>query len=116
VAYCRKQGRNESTFQQWNRDSKPKLEINYHNKRFTQILIWTDDDLVKSAAGSGAESEKIHNMRVIENFETVLESINMPSSDQQFRSYDYCKLGVLLKIISGQIKLCGQVWTLRPHP
>jgi hypothetical protein len=53
---------------------------------------------------------------VIENFETVLESINMPSSDQQFRSYDYCKLGVLLKIISGQIKLCGQVWTLRPHP
>jgi hypothetical protein len=30
---------------------------------------------------------------VIENFETFPESINMPSYNQQFRSYDHCKLG-----------------------
>jgi hypothetical protein len=40
-------------------------------------------------------------MKVIENFETFLKSMNMPSYDQQFRSYDHCKLGVLLEIISG---------------
>jgi hypothetical protein len=42
-------------------------------------------------------------MKVIENFETFPESINTPSSYQRFRSYDHCKLGVLLKIISGQM-------------
>jgi hypothetical protein len=38
----------------------------------------------------------------------------MPSYNQRFRSYDHYKLGVLLEIISGQIKLSRQVWTLRP--
>jgi hypothetical protein len=56
----------------------------------------------------------MHNMKVIENFETFLESTNTPSHDQWFRSYDHYKLGVLLEINSGQIKLSGQIWTLRP--
>jgi hypothetical protein len=55
-------------------------------------------------------------MKVIENFETSPESINTPSYDQWFRSYDHYKLGVLLEINSGQIKLSGQFWTLRPLP
>jgi hypothetical protein len=33
----------------------------------------------------------------MENFNIILESINMPSYDQGLRSYDLCKLGVLLK-------------------
>jgi hypothetical protein len=41
----------------------------------------------------GAESGKMHNLKVIQNFETFLESMNMPSYDQQFRSYDHCNLG-----------------------
>jgi hypothetical protein len=36
---------------------------------------------------TGAESGKVHNTKVIENFETFPESTNTPSSDQQFRSY-----------------------------
>jgi hypothetical protein len=35
----------------------------------------------------------MHNMKVIENFDTFLESIYTPSYDQQFRSYNHCKLG-----------------------
>jgi hypothetical protein len=66
---------------------------------------------------NGAESGKMHNIKVIENFETFLESTNTPSYNQWFRSYNHCKLGVLLlEIISGQIKLSGQVWTSRPLP
>jgi hypothetical protein len=38
---------------------------------------------------NGAESGNMHNMKVIENFETFPESTNMPPSDQQFRSYDH---------------------------
>jgi hypothetical protein len=41
----------------------------------------------------GAESGKMQNMKVIENFVTFLESINTPSSNQRFKSYDHCKLG-----------------------
>jgi hypothetical protein len=63
---------------------------------------------------NGAESGKIHNMKVIENFETFPESINTSSYDQWFRNYEHYKLGVLLEINSGQIKLSGQIWTLRP--
>jgi hypothetical protein len=55
-------------------------------------------------------------MKVIENFEAFLESINTLSYNQRFRSYDHCNLGVLLEINSGQIKLSGQVWTLRLLP
>jgi hypothetical protein len=36
----------------------------------------------------------MHNMRVIENFEPFPESTNTPPSNQRFRSYDHCKLGV----------------------
>jgi hypothetical protein len=32
-------------------------------------------------------------MEVIENFETFLESINAPLSDQKFRNYGHWKLG-----------------------
>jgi hypothetical protein len=63
---------------------------------------------------NGAESGKIHNMKVIENFETFPESTNTSSYDQWFRSYEHYKLGVLLEINSEQIKLSGQIWTLRP--
>jgi hypothetical protein len=38
---------------------------------------------------TGTESGKAHNTKVIENFETFPERKNMPSSDQQFRSYDH---------------------------
>jgi hypothetical protein len=41
-------------------------------------------------------------MKVIENFEIFPESTNTPSYDQRFRSYGHCKLGVLLKLSSGQ--------------
>jgi hypothetical protein len=37
-------------------------------------------------------------MEVIENFDIFLEIIDTPSYDQRFRSYERCKLGVLLKI------------------
>jgi hypothetical protein len=46
----------------------------------------------------GVGSGEMHNIKLIDNFETFLESINTPSHDQRFRSYDHCKLGVLLKI------------------
>jgi hypothetical protein len=46
----------------------------------------------------GAEPIEMHITKVIENLKTFPESINIPSYDQQFRSYDHCKLGVLLKI------------------
>jgi hypothetical protein len=46
--------------------------------------------------------EKMHNMKVIENFEAFPESTNTPSSDQQFRSYDHCKLEGVLEIISNR--------------
>jgi hypothetical protein len=35
----------------------------------------------------------MHNMKVIDNFETFPESIDAPSYDQQFRSYDHCNFG-----------------------
>jgi hypothetical protein len=37
-------------------------------------------------------------MKVIENFEAFSESINTLSYNQRFRSYDHCKLGVLLEL------------------
>jgi hypothetical protein len=40
----------------------------------------------------GAESGEMHNIKVIDNFETLSESINTPSYDQRFRSYDHYKL------------------------
>jgi hypothetical protein len=42
----------------------------------------------------------MHNIKVMENFETFPENICTPSYDQWFSSYDHCKLGegVLLKI------------------
>jgi hypothetical protein len=58
----------------------------------------------------------MYNVKVIDNFETFPESINTFPSDQQFKSYDHCKLRVLLEINSGQIKLSGQIWTLSPLP
>jgi hypothetical protein len=58
----------------------------------------------------------MQNMKAIENFETFSENTNTPPSSQRFRSYDHCKLGVLLENNSGQIKLSGQIWTLSPLP
>jgi hypothetical protein len=60
---------------------------------------------------TGTESRKLIDTKVIYNFETFPKSINTPSYDQRFRSYDHCKLG---GVRSGQIKLSGQIWTLRP--
>jgi hypothetical protein len=59
----------------------------------------------------------MHNMEVIENFDIFLEIIDTPSYDQRFRSYERCKLGVLLKIPNfwtGQ--LSGRIWTLSLFP
>jgi hypothetical protein len=41
----------------------------------------------------GAESGEINNTKVVDNSDTFLESIDIPSYDQQFRSYALCKLG-----------------------
>jgi hypothetical protein len=48
--------------------------------------------------GHGAESGEMSNVTAIGNFETFLESMNTSSYDQQFRSYDHCKLKVLPEI------------------
>jgi hypothetical protein len=48
-----------------------------------------------------AESGKLLNTKVIENFETFPESINTPSYDQHFRSYDILKQPEPLKFCSG---------------
>jgi hypothetical protein len=51
-----------------------------------------------------AESGNMHNTKVISNFKAFPESINTLSYDQQFKSYDHCKLGVCWKFpLSGQI-------------
>jgi hypothetical protein len=47
LSICQKQGRNESPFCPLNRDNKPELKRNHHDNTSTQILIWTDDDLIK---------------------------------------------------------------------
>jgi hypothetical protein len=60
----------------------------------------------------GAESRGIHNMKVIENFEVFPGRINTPSYDQRFRSYGHCKLGVLLKLSSGQTVASQAISTL----
>jgi hypothetical protein len=41
---------------------------------------------------NGAESGKIHNMKMIKNFGAFPESTNMPSYDQRFRRYGHRKL------------------------
>jgi hypothetical protein len=40
----------------------------------------------------GTESGEMSNVKLIDNFETVPESTNMPSCDQRFKSYGHCKL------------------------
>jgi hypothetical protein len=47
----------------------------------------------------GTESGKIANIKVIVIFETFPESINTPSYNQGFRSYDFCKLGCCWKFL-----------------
>jgi hypothetical protein len=47
----------------------------------------------------GAESGSMHRMKVIDNFEAFPESTNTPPFDQQFRSYDHCKLGCCWKSV-----------------
>jgi hypothetical protein len=39
----------------------------------------------------------MHNIKVIDNFESFPESINTPSYNQQFMSYDHCKLEVAVR-------------------
>jgi hypothetical protein len=51
-------------------------------------------------------------MKVIENFEIFPERTNTPSYDQWLRSYGHCKLGVLLKLSSGQTAASRAIWTL----
>jgi hypothetical protein len=59
----------------------------------------------------------MHNIEVIENFNTFPESIIKPSYDQRLRNYDHCKLGVLLEILGFWTKqLSGQIWTLSLFP
>jgi hypothetical protein len=59
---------------------------------------------------NGAESGKMHNMKVIENFKTFIENINISSYDQWFRSYDHCKLGRCWKfLVSVQSSYLGKL-------
>jgi hypothetical protein len=46
----------------------------------------------------GTELEEMNNTKVVDNFDILPESIDIPSFDQQFRNYERYKLGVLLKI------------------
>jgi hypothetical protein len=43
----------------------------------------------------GAGSEEMSNIKMVDNFDIFPESIDTPSYDQQIRSYDLYKLGVL---------------------
>jgi hypothetical protein len=45
----------------------------------------------------GAESGEMHNTKVVDNFYIFPKSIDTPSYDQWFRSYDLYNLGVLLE-------------------
>jgi hypothetical protein len=45
------------------------------------------------------ESGETNSTKVVDNFDILLESIDTPSYDQRFRSYDLCKLGVLLELL-----------------
>jgi hypothetical protein len=62
-------------------------------------ILSTDSDLDRRRSrktpliGYGADSGERSNVKVIENFETFLESTNMPLSDQRFRNYGNWKLG-----------------------
>jgi hypothetical protein len=49
----------------------------------------------------GAESREMNNTEVVNNFDSFPKSRNTTSYYQWFKSYDLCKLGVLLKFISG---------------
>jgi hypothetical protein len=61
------------------------------------------------------ESRKTFNTNIVYDILSFPTDIYTPSSDQQFRSDDHYNSGGggVLKIISGQIKLSGQIWTLR---
>jgi hypothetical protein len=61
---------------------------------------------------NNVEYGKLLNTKVIDNFDGFPESTNTPSYAQWFRSYCHCKLGRGIR--SGQIKLFGQIGTLRP--
>jgi hypothetical protein len=65
---------------------------------------------------TGADSGKIINTKAVYNFDGFPKSINTPSYDQWIMSYDLFKLGVLLKFISGQNKIPGQIWNLSLLP
>jgi hypothetical protein len=68
-------------------------------------------------ADYGATSEKMHDIKAIVIFETFLERINTLSYDQRFRSFERCKLGVLLKIPTFWTdQLSGRIWTLSLFP
>ncbi len=58
----------------------------------------------------------MNNAKVVDNFDMFLESIDTPSYDQRFISYDLCKLRVLLRFISGQNKIPRQIWNLSLFP
>jgi hypothetical protein len=45
----------------------------------------------------GAESGDMNYTKVVDSFDIFPESIDTSSSDQQFKSYDLCKFGVLLE-------------------
>jgi hypothetical protein len=45
----------------------------------------------------GAESGEMHNTKVVDNSYIFPKSIDTPSYDQWFRSYDLYNLGVLLE-------------------
>jgi hypothetical protein len=62
------------------------------------------------------QSQKTSNTKHVVNLFNFPFIIHMLKSDKQRRSHGHCKLGVLLKISSGQTKSSGQVWTLSSLP
>jgi hypothetical protein len=46
----------------------------------------------------GAKSAEMNHTKVVDNFNIFLKSIDTPSYDQQFKSYDFCKLGAAAEI------------------
>jgi hypothetical protein len=61
-----------------------------------------------------ANSGKRNNTKVVDYFDIFLASVNTPSDDQWFKSYDLCELEVRLKFSSRQTEISGQIGDLSP--
>jgi hypothetical protein len=58
----------------------------------------------------------MNNTKVVDNFYIFLESIDAPSYDQWFRSYDQCMLGGVAGNPFWTDQAIWTIWTSMPHP